>query len=153
MRQGWVRAIALGVFRQGDRILVAEYHDPSRDLTFYRPLGGTIEFGEHSRQTVTREIREEIGAEAVDLRYLGAIENLFVHNGQQGHEIVLLYEGRLADPSVYQQQEIIGCDDCEALQGQETSGTHPLKAVWKQLDSFGASAPLYPDGLLELLSH
>jgi hypothetical protein len=88
----------------------------------------------------------------VDLRYLGAIENLFVHNGQQGHEIVLLYEGRLADPSVYEQQVIIGCDDGEAPEGQEAGGTHPLKAVWKRLDSFGASAPLYPDGLLEMLS-
>jgi 8-oxo-dGTP pyrophosphatase MutT (NUDIX family) len=143
MRQGQVRAIALGVFRQGEQILVAEYYDPSRRLTFYRPLGGTIEFGEHSRQTVEREIREEIGAEVVDLCYLGTLENLFVHNGQQGHEIVLLYEGTFVDRAIYDVESVTACDDGDLL----------LKAVWKPLSSFGPSVPLYPDGLLELLNH
>lgn len=63
MRIGVVRPIALCVFRdESDRILVLEGYDPTRALTFYRRLGGGIEFGERSQDTVAREIREELGA-------------------------------------------------------------------------------------------
>jgi 8-oxo-dGTP pyrophosphatase MutT (NUDIX family) len=142
MRKGQVRPIAICVFRQDDRILVAEFYDPSKNQTFYRPLGGTIEFGERSRRTVERELMEELGAEVTDLRYLAMLENLFVYNGQQGHEIVLLYEGAFVDRALYEVESVDGHDD----------GNISLKAVWKRLDSFGPSAPLYPDGLLELLT-
>lgn len=142
MRQGQVRPIALCIFRQDDRVLVAEYHDPSKNQTFYRPLGGTIEFGERGQQTVEREIGEEIGAEVADLHFLATFESLFVYNGQQGHEIVLMYEGRFTDRAIYDLESVAGQDD----------GDLPLKAVWRRLDSFGPAAPLYPDGLLELLT-
>jgi 8-oxo-dGTP pyrophosphatase MutT (NUDIX family) len=142
MRQGQVRPIALCIFRQDDRVLVAEYYDPSKNQTFYRPLGGTIEFGERGQQTVEREIREELGATVADLHYLATFENLFVYNGQQGHEIVLMYEGRFTDRAIYDLESVAGHDD----------GDLPLKAVWRQLNSFGPSAPMYPDGLLELLA-
>jgi NADH pyrophosphatase NudC (nudix superfamily) len=58
-----IRPLAICVFRKDGRILVAEGYDPVKDHTFYRPLGGAIEFGETSRQTVSRELMEEIGAE------------------------------------------------------------------------------------------
>ena len=41
-----IRPIAICVLRRHDEILVIEGRDESRDLTFYRPLGGGIEFGE-----------------------------------------------------------------------------------------------------------
>ena len=108
---------------------------------FYRPLGGTIEFGERSQRTVERELMEELGAEVTDLRYMATLENIFVHDGQQGHEIVLLYEGAFVDRAFYD-RDSVDFDD---------GGDIPLKAVWKRLDAFGPSAPLYPDGLLEML--
>jgi hypothetical protein len=40
-----IRPIAICVFRHKDRILVAEGYDPVKKQTFYRPLGGVIEFG------------------------------------------------------------------------------------------------------------
>ncbi|MBN1135833.1 MAG: NUDIX hydrolase [Anaerolineae bacterium] len=142
MKQGQVRPIAICIFRREDQILVAEWYDRSKGHHFYRPLGGTIEFGERSQQTIERELMEELGAQVTDLRYLTTVENLFVYNGQQGHEIVLLYEGSFVDHALYEVEVINGQDD----------GDVPLKAVWKRLDSFGPSAPLYPDGLLELLA-
>jgi len=141
MRSGHIRPIAICIFRREDQILVAEWRDPGEDHNFYRPLGGAIEFGERGQQTVARELMEELGAEVADLRYLATLENIFVHNGQQGHEIVLLYEGNLVDRAHYEVAAIDGHDD----------GDVALRAVWKRLDSFGPSAPLYPDGLLELL--
>jgi len=141
MRQGQIRPIAICIFRRGDQILVAEWADPGKDQFFYRPLGGAIEFGERSQRTIERELLEELGAEVANLCYLATLENIFVHDGQQDHEIVLLYEGNLVNRALYEVEAIDGHDD----------GDVSLKAVWKQLDFFGPSAPLYPDGLLEML--
>jgi hypothetical protein len=41
-----IRPPAISVFRHNGRILAAESYDPIRQQTFYRPLGGGIEFGE-----------------------------------------------------------------------------------------------------------
>lgn len=137
-----VKPLAVCVFHRGGRILVGEGRDAVKKETFYRPLGGTIEFSETGRETVTREIREEIGAEATDLRYLGAIENLFTYNGQPGHEIMLVYEGRLTDPSFYDRPFVLRLDDSEQAS----------RAVWMPLEAFRSGrALLYPEGLLALI--
>jgi 8-oxo-dGTP pyrophosphatase MutT (NUDIX family) len=143
MKPGIVRPIAICVFHRDGRILAAEYEDPVRGITFYRPLGGTIEFGEYSATTIEREMAEELGAGVTNLRFLGALENVFTHKGLAGHEIVLVYDGELADVSLYKR---------EALEGVEDSGA-PLRAVWVRLDDcrIPGAPPLYPTGLLELL--
>ena len=82
-----IRPLAICVFRRHDRILVAEGYDPVKKQSFYRPLGGGIEFGEYSQQTIRRELLEEIGAEVCKLKYLGTLENVYVFNGTPGHEM------------------------------------------------------------------
>ncbi|PHA53676.1 DNA mismatch repair protein MutT, partial [Bacillus pseudomycoides] len=47
------RAKAFGIVLHNDRILVQEYLTESE--TYYRPLGGSIEFGEKSDEIVIRE--------------------------------------------------------------------------------------------------
>jgi len=142
MRAGTVRPIAICAFVHRDRILVFEGYDPVKDEVFYRPLGGTIEFGEYGHQTVVREFQEELGAEVVNVHYLGALENIFMHAAQPGHEIVLVYGGDFVDHSFYER---------EMLDGQEDDGSS-FKAMWKPLDVFRrGETPLYPTGLLELL--
>jgi len=74
--------ISICVIRRGDEILVFEARDEKRDLTYYRPLGGGIEFGERSDDAVRRELYEEIGAELDELRLLTVIENLFELEGK-----------------------------------------------------------------------
>src|SRR5690348_666229 len=137
-----IRPLAIGIFRRDDRILVCEGYDPIKQQTFYRPLGGGIEFGEQAAETVVRELREEIGAEMINPRYLGALENLFIYNGKPGHEIVLVFAGELTDPALYERETWIG---------QEDDG-EAFTVVWKPLADFAAGrALLYPDGLLALL--
>jgi 8-oxo-dGTP pyrophosphatase MutT (NUDIX family) len=137
-----IRPLAIGIFRRDDRILVCEGYDPIKDQTFYRPLGGGIEFGERGAETVVRELREEIGAEMIHPRYLGTLENLFTYNGKPGHEIVLVFAGDLTDPALYERDAWIGHED----------GGEEFRVVWKPLTDFAAGrALLYPDGLLELL--
>lgn len=141
MRPEKIRPIAVCVFCHGDRILVAEGRDSKKNQIFYRPLGGTIEFGEHGEETVRRELKEEIGAEVADVRYLGMLENIFVYEGRRGHEIVLVYDGRLVDESYY---------EAEVIEGDELG--HRFKAIWKRLGDFDPDRlPVYPDGLLALL--
>jgi 8-oxo-dGTP pyrophosphatase MutT (NUDIX family) len=135
-----IRPLAICVFSHRGRILAAEGYDPIKRQTFYRPLGGGIEFGERSTETLRRELREEINAEIKDLRYLGTLENLFIFNGERGHEIVQVYDGAFVDASLYERERIEGEDGI------------PFVAVWKSLDEFGhGQPPLYPDGLTELL--
>jgi len=139
--QNQIRALAVCLFRSGDKILVFEGYDPRKDQTFYRPLGGGIEFGEKSEDTVHREIKEELGEEVTGLCYLGTLENIFVFDGSAGHEIVQIYDGRLVNSGLYAQAE---------LPGREDNGGQ-FKAMWKRLDEFSPLTPLYPDGLLEML--
>lgn len=142
MKPGRVRALALAVIIDNDRIFVAEGHDQQSGGTFYRPLGGGIKLGEPSQQTVAREIAEEIGAELRDLHYLGTLENIFSYNGQLGHEIVLLHRAAFADPAWYGRDKIAAYED----------GDLNFIAVWKPLDDFRRGlAALYPDGLLDLI--
>jgi len=138
-----IRPLALGLFLHNGKLLVFEGHDPVKGETFYRPLGGGIEFGETGAQAMAREIREEIGAEVTNVRYLGLCENIFVYAaGEVGHEIVLLYEAELADTSLYERDVI------EAV--EENGATY--MALWKPLADFAdGRVPLYPDGLFDLL--
>jgi 8-oxo-dGTP pyrophosphatase MutT (NUDIX family) len=143
MKSGKVRPLAICVFRHEGRILAAEGYDRMKKQTFYRPLGGKIEFGETGAQTVARELMEEINAEVAEVSYLGTLENLFTFEGKAGHEIVLIYDGRFTNERLYQQESIEGVED----------DTEPLIARWLRLDWLeqDGAPPLYPDGLLHLL--
>ena len=144
MKKNKIRPIAICLFRNKNRILVAEGFDPVKEQTFYRPLGGGIEFGEYSEQTIHRELMEELGVEVCDLKYLGTLENIFMFNGTPGHEIVQVYDGVLKESGLYDQAVIVG---------QEAEINVSFQAVWMRLDEFGEEkAILYPSGLLELLT-
>jgi ribosomal protein S18 acetylase RimI-like enzyme/ADP-ribose pyrophosphatase YjhB (NUDIX family) len=136
-----IRALAICLFLHEGRVLVNEAHDPVKGLSFCRPLGGGIEFGETGAQAVVREVREEIGAEVTDVRYVGTLENIFTYLGRPGHEIVLVYDARLVDVSLYQRGVVAGTE----------SGGQPFVASWRPIGSFGPKLPLFPDGLVELL--
>lgn len=141
MKPGRIRPIAICIFENNGKILVAEGRDYAKGDYFYRPLGGSIEYGEHSTATIERELREEIGADVTGLRYLGTLENIFTYNGQPGHEIVIVYSGDFAGRSIYEQHELTGYED---------DGT-PFKVVWKSPGEFGEDARLVPEGLTEFL--
>ena len=130
----------LGIFLHEDRLLVFRGDDPVRDVVFYRPLGGGIEFGERSADAFVREMREELGAELTAVRYLGMIENIFTHAGKRGHEYVLLYAARFTDPTFYTRQAWIGDED-----GQ------PIRVLWKPLADFRNGDLLVPRELLAFL--
>ncbi len=143
MKPSRIRVIAIGLFRDCGRILVFEGHNTAKTDWFYRPLGGLVEPGETTEETLHREMREELGKEITDLRLLAVLENLFTYDGSAGHEIVFVHDARFLDDSVYALdglQEITFNDD-----GVNT------KAMWRTLDSFDATHHLVPEGLTALL--
>jgi len=136
------RVIALCVCGDGDRILCFEGTDATKDETFYRPLGGGVEWHERAEDAVVREMKEEIGADLTDVRLLGVLENIFSYRGEEGHEIAFVFDGRFADASLYERDDLV----C-----REETVTWPAR--WMHLNQFVDGAlPLYPDGLLELLT-
>ena len=139
-----VRTLALCVFQRADMIFVSEGFDANTAHTFYRPIGGGIEFGEAASETIRREVMEEIKAEVVDIVYLGTLENIFSYEGKAGHEICMIFDGRFLD-------ETRNADDYTVV--GEDNGEILFTAMWKPLRFFlEGHAPLYPDGLLDLLS-
>ena len=144
MKKKRIRPLAICVFRDKNRILVAEGYDSVKEEYFYRPLGGGIEFGETSMETVCREIMEELNVEVnrESLKYLGTVENIFHFNGIRSHEIVLIYDGVLKEAGLYDQAVILG---------KEANG-EDIHAMWKNIDEFSeGKSILYPTGLIEML--
>src|SRR5262245_63262564 len=115
MRPGQIRVLALGITWRGDELLLMEGYDPSKRQTFYRPLGGGVEFGELARDALIREFAEELGAELVNIHYLGAQENVFTVDGQPGHEIHLLFEAAFANETLYAHDDLVASEGDERV--------------------------------------
>jgi 8-oxo-dGTP pyrophosphatase MutT (NUDIX family) len=142
MAANYIRVIAICVFRHDDKILVFEAYDTIDKKPFYRPLGGAVEFGETTKTAIKREIHEEIGLEATDLKLLGILENIFTNEGKPGHEIVYVYDGRFTDVSVYGQASFTVQEETETL-----------TARWYKLDFFNDYHRLVPEALVPLLKN
>lgn len=138
-----LRVIAIGVLVYHDHLLCARGHDSVKDETFYRPLGGEVEFGERAKDAVVREFREEIGRDVEVVEPLGTVENIFTLRGESGHEVVLEFIVRFApghEPP-----------DLEPLTAVE--GDAPFEAIWLPLAEVLAGVHrVYPDALTERLA-
>jgi len=138
-----IRPIAICLFRNENRILVSEVFDKIKQDYYYRPLGGGIEYGESSREAVLREIREELSVEVENLKLIGVLENIFIYEGQQGHEIVCVFDAEFTDKSLYKLDEI---------DGYEQEANVRFKAKWYSLSEFEKSSDrLVPEELAKLL--
>lgn len=137
-----IRASAICIFREEDSIFVFEGYDSIRDITFYRPLGGGIEFGEYSEDALKRELHEEINQDIESLKHLGVIENIFLYYDKPTHEICFVYDGKFTDKNMYKVEEV---------QGEEDDGVK-FRAMWVKLEEFRSGEKLlYPQGLLKII--
>jgi 8-oxo-dGTP pyrophosphatase MutT (NUDIX family) len=117
-----IRLITLGLVRYGSRLLVSEGYDAVKQQYFYRMLGGGVEFGESSLDALQREFQEELQAKITNIQYLGCLENLFVYQGQPGHEIVQLYQCDFCDRQLYEQESLVGYEGTERFEAQWIDG-------------------------------
>jgi 8-oxo-dGTP pyrophosphatase MutT (NUDIX family) len=140
-KPGEIRVLALGIIKKGDRTFISQGYDPVKQQTFYRAMGGGVDFGETSLQALQREFQEEIQAELTNIHYLGCIENLFTFNGKQGHEILQVYQCDFVDPKF---------DELENLVFAE--GERQKTALWVEISRFkSGELKLVPEEFLEYL--
>ncbi len=72
-----IRFLALGIVRKENYLFLSQGFDSVKNETFYRAMGGGVEFGETSREALVREFQEEISAELTNIQYLGCLEKRF----------------------------------------------------------------------------
>ena len=108
-----IRPIVLGIAIKDDKILVSEGYDKIKKQTFYRCLGGGIEFKEKSENALKREFKEEIDANVKVGNFLGISENIFTFNGKKGHELVLFYNVEINEDDYKKEYKILD-EECHA---------------------------------------
>ena len=134
-----IRPIALGIAKKDNKILVGIGYDKVKKQTFYRALGGGIEFGETSKDAIKREFQEEILADITVNDLLGVTENIFTYQGKKGHEIVFIYSIEIPEDTYKDEYEI----DDEADE---------YNAVWVNIDDFKSGKKIiYPEGFLKYI--
>lgn len=106
MVEGQIRVKVECLFVDNGRVLAGKGRDRVKGNDFYRVLGGTLNFGEITKDGVRREIREELNCEIENLKLVDVIENIFTYEDKSGHEIVFLYKGELANRDLYNQNPI-----------------------------------------------
>jgi len=137
------RAVSLCLIKREEQYLFVENYDEVIEVTYYRPVGGTIEFGEDSRRTVIREVKEEINADISEPELITVIENIYNYGADTGHDLNFIYKADIVDGSYYEQDVINGVEGEEGFQ-----------AVWIDLNSIinDANKKLVPDGLMQILT-
>jgi ADP-ribose pyrophosphatase YjhB (NUDIX family) len=136
-----IRPISICLLRKGNRILVNRTFDSIKKDYYWRPLGGGIEFGEHSRDAIVREIREETSNELTNVHLLEIIENTFQLDGSAHHEIVFVYDAEFVNQSLYEQDEV------------QCYEQRTFIAYWKTMEEINQLGDrLVPDGLSTLIA-
>jgi len=138
-----IRVVAIGLHWRDGRLLAAEVRDDAGRIKGVRPLGGEIEFGESWRAALVREFNEELGIDISITSEPLMLENIFVHEGSTGHEVVFVAEVAFPDDAFAGRDRI----DFREDNGEE------IVARWfdlAELDMDGGPR-LYPAGLKELL--
>ena len=134
-----IRPIVLGIVRRGNKVLVQRGYDKVKKETFYRFLGGGIEFQERSDEALKREFKEELDMDINVGNYLGLKENIFVSNGKKAHELVLIYNAEIFEKDYKEEYHIV--DD-----GVE------VDALWVDIDKFKKKEfILYPENIVDYL--
>ncbi|WDF49103.1 NUDIX domain-containing protein [Paenibacillus sp. KACC 21273] len=148
-----IRTVCLCLLQQDQRFLFQRIENMHESKTMYRPIGGTMEYGESSLVTVKREVKEEIHVDIIHPVLQYVIENHFEYTEQDqstgvsvqglGHEITFIYSAHVDDPLFYKQDIVYGIESNEVSYEAEWKTLHELKE--------DPDALVVPEGLLELL--
>ncbi len=134
-----IRPIVLGLAVKDNKLLVSEGFDNVKKQTFYRCLGGGIEFLEKSTDALKREFKEEINIDIVIKDLLGISENIFTYEGKNAHELVFYYNINILGKD-YKEEYVVTDDN-----GQ-------TKAVWIDINEFkNGNKILYPQEVFKYI--
>jgi len=112
---------AAGIIIHNNKLLT--HHDLNNG--HYALVGGRIEIGESSDETLKRELKEEVGKEIEITEYITTIENFFTMNNIKYHEIMFVHKA-----------EFINEDDKKIETELESiEGKKHLRFEWIDLDN------------------
>lgn len=99
---------------------------------YYLP-GGHLEYGEKIKDALAREIKEELNAVLDKISFIGAVDNIFIEDGEKHHEVNLVFKTKLRSNKTKSQEEHI---DFAFLDKKEFAGAqlYPIalkKAILK----------------------
>ena len=138
-----IRGKSIIIFEHNDKYLFTVCYEHEKNETFYIPVGGGIEFGEHSLDAAKREVMEEIGQETKNERLLEISENIFTYNGIAEHEIVFIYSAEFKNSNAY----------TDHLKANINAEGKEIKLIWASLDEIRQNnIQLFPSSLPTILS-
>lgn len=138
-----IRPLALALVLWRDHVLCAEGYDEVKGETFYRALGGEVEFGETAAEAAVRELREETGRAITVHALLGVVENLFTYRGAPGHEVCFELLCEFAPGGEPENLDPVTCDE----------GGRAFTAKWLPLaEVLAGTHRVYPEGTPDRLA-
>ena len=134
-----IRPIVLGIAIKDNKLLVSEGFDKVKNQTFYRCLGGGIEYLKKSSDAIKREFKEEIDVDIIVNDFLGISENIFTYQRKKAHELILFYSIEISDENYQEEYKVID-DHGETI------------AKWIDLDEFkNKNKILYPEVIFKFI--
>ncbi len=135
-----IRPVVLGLAYRNQEVLVEKGYDSIKKETFYRFLGGGIEFQETATTALKREFVEEIDCLIEVKGFVTFLENIFEYEGMPKHELVFVYEIQLSSP-FYDMDTFFKSEN-----GEKT------EVAWLPIASFKQKEwTIYPLGILDYL--
>lgn len=121
-------------------MLVSRLSTPAGE-SFYRPVGGGVEVGETSGETVEREFDEELSVSVTAGPVVGVIENQFRWDGTHNQEVMICRAATIDGPDAAR----------DSFEGQDDGGVE-FTATWHSPAALRrAPEPVYPTGVLDTL--
>ncbi len=131
-----IKVKAMCLFKCKGKVFVCKARDEVKKETFFRVIGGSVEFSETAEESVRREIKEELNCEIKNIKFLTVVESIFTYRGEKGHEVVFLFGGDLSNKDIYKKESI-----CYV----EANG-EKQNAEWVEIsDIFKGKIKLYPE--------
>jgi 8-oxo-dGTP pyrophosphatase MutT (NUDIX family) len=136
----YIKVKALAWIEDGASIFVVTMPDSVKGDLYYRPIGGSVEYGKTGKQAVKREFMEELKAEIEVTGEPLILENLFTCDGKFGHEIDLIFPAKLVDKAFYERKTF----PLVEANGEE------FQAMWITMaDCLSGKLRLVPEPLLD----
>ena len=138
-----IQCVVHGLIIKDSKVLTYEVQDKVKKKSFFRLIGGHIEFGESASDALIREFKEEIDEEIKIVQKLDVFENIFIYKGSPQHEFVSLFEVEFLNKDIYDIDNIVGCE----------GPYRTFNAKWIDNNQFlSGQKVLYPPEVLDYLS-
>ena len=127
---------AAGVIIHNNKVLTHK----NLNSDHYALIGGRVEIGENSVDTVKREIKEELGKDIEITGYISTIENFFEMKGSKYHEIMFVHKLEFMDEEDKKIENTL----------KNIEGKDYLQYEWLDLDKI-EQYPLKPKTIKDIL--